>query len=143
MKLGTEDGFHSAIRQFTDETRAQDEPPASKAAERPSSLPGPEPRDQLTRSEERHSLTTLGKVYGVGGSREVTIFDLSEKGCCFRDDANRLALGDHIAVKIGPIGPIQANVRWRKHPHVGVQFVNPLYPSVLDHIRASHDLRRR
>jgi hypothetical protein len=103
----------------------------------------PDPQARKERTNTRHELTILGRVFTSGGSRDVTILDLSEAGCQFRDDAAQLPLGAHLSLKIGPVGPVQATVRWRRDESVGVQFTNPLYPSVLEHIREHFDLRRR
>lgn len=32
-------------------------------------------------------------------------------------------------------------MRWQDQPYAGIKFENPLYPAVLDHIRAHFDLR--
>ncbi|MCV0383708.1 MAG: PilZ domain-containing protein [Erythrobacter sp.] len=97
----------------------------------------------ISRIEERFDLTVIGKVFAVGGSREVTILDLSERGCKFRDATGKLDAEDRVTVKIGPVGPIEAVVRWRQDPMIGIEFCNPLYPSVMEHIRLNHDLRGR
>ena len=54
-----------------------------------------------------------------------------------------LRTDDRLTVKIGPVGPVEATVRWNRSDSVGVQFNSPLYPSVLEHIRNHFDLRRR
>ena len=95
----------------------------------------------MERAEERYSLTVIGKLFAVGGSREITILDLSERGCRFRDATGKLVPDDRVSVKIGPIGPVEAIVRWRSDPLVGIEFASALYPSVMEHIRANHDLR--
>ncbi len=47
-----------------------------------------------------------------------------------------------ITIKIGPVGPVEAHVKWGQGEYVGVEFVTPLYPAVLDHIRAHFDTRK-
>lgn len=91
----------------------------------------------------RHEITIVGRIFTAKGSRDVTVVDLSETGCQFRDLARILEPGGRLTIKLGPIGPIEAAVRWRRSTKVGVQFSTPLYPSVLEHIRAHFDLRRR
>lgn len=93
------------------------------------------------RLSERHEITILGKIYTTGGSWEVTILDLSQQGCRFRNRDGRLVPDAPLTIKLGPIGPIEAVVRWRRTGEVGAEFKVPLYPSVLDHIRRHFDLR--
>jgi len=144
VKLASDVEFASAVSQFNDES-APLETAEPQRAEVHDNEPTPSNAAKIhkERIEERYDLTVLGRVFAVGGSREVTILDLSEKGCRFEDGSWNLALGHHITVKIGSVGPLDATVKWRKNGTVGVQFVTPLYPSILDHVRESFDLRRR
>ena len=102
-----------------------------------------ETRPQIERIEERFELTLEGKIFTVGGSRNVTFFDLSANGCCFRDATNSLKVNSPVSVKLAQLNPIPSMVRWAENGLAGAQFENPLYPSVLDHIRQNFDLRRR
>lgn len=56
-------------------------------------------------------------------------------GCLLRTE-NRLT------IKIGPVGPVEATVRWNRGNRFGIELTNPLYPSVLVHIRDHFDLRK-
>ena len=93
------------------------------------------------RVSPRHEIVIIGRVRMGTGSRDVTIQDLSEHGCRFHDRFSSLQVHAPVTVKIGPVGPIAGHVKWRRGEYVGVEFVNPLYPAVLDHIRAHFDLR--
>ena len=95
------------------------------------------------RIHKRHELTIFGRLYTGKGSRDVTILDLSESGCRFHEPHSQLKENTLVTIKIGPVGPIEASVRWSRGEHVGLQFSNPLYPSVLEHIRDHFDVRRR
>ena len=92
------------------------------------------------RLDERHEITIVARIRTPTGSRDVTIEDLSGKGCKFADRSGYLAVGTPITVKLGPIGPIESLVRWREGKKAGVEFATPLHPSVLDHIRQHFDL---
>ena len=72
-------------------------------------------------------------------AKDVTITDLSIRGCRFYDRFGRLPVGSFLTVKIGPVGPIESYVRWCEDHITGIEFANPLHPSVLDHIRAHID----
>ena len=118
--------------------------PQAPAATVPSTtLPPRLEQERHERSHERHDLTIIGRLYTGQGSRDVTILDLSESGCRFHEPHSRLKEGTPLTIKIGPVGPVEASVRWCRGEHVGLQFSNPLYPSVLEHIRQHFDLRRR
>lgn len=89
------------------------------------------------RREERYSITVMGRYRkGTGVRFDIAIRDLSEYGCQFADLVGRVQVGDEITIRIGQVGPIAAQVKWIERRQVGVQFDQPLYPSVLDHIIA-------
>ncbi len=93
------------------------------------------------RGAERHDISIMGTLRTGTGKREVTIVDLSENGCRILDRIGFLSPDLAVTIKIGPVGPIDATVRWQDRPYAGIRFDNPLYPAVLDHIRAHFDLR--
>lgn len=93
------------------------------------------------RGAERHDISIVGKLRTGSGKRDVTIVDLSERGCRIFDRMGYLEPHLAVTIKIGPVGPIDATVRWHDQPYAGIRFDNPLYPAVLDHIRAHFDLR--
>lgn len=154
VPLGSKPDFAHAVSQFRDTIRAQKsshgDPPNKIGEDEPPQLDnspdGPEAQDvevSNNRLQERHDLTVIGRVFSVGGSREVTILDLSESGCRFHDNSRKLALGHHITVKIGHVGPVEGTVRWRRDDVVGVRFNSPLHPSVLDYVRGNLDVRKK
>jgi hypothetical protein len=154
-KLGAEPEVLAAMNQFLAERKPGAErdsaaasvpppspPPApAPASSRPSLAPA-SPRVRLDRASPRHELTIIGRLYTANGSRDVTVLDLSESGCRFHEPVSQLKENTLLTIKIGPVGPIEASVRWCRGDHVGLQFSNPLYPSVLEHIRQHFDLRR-
>lgn len=94
------------------------------------------------RREKRYDIEIWGKYRrGRGSATLVQIFDLSEFGCQFRGLWGRLEVGAAISLKIGSIGPISAKVVWIEDTRVGIEFVDPLHPSVLVHIRDNMDER--
>lgn len=93
------------------------------------------------RSVQRHDISIVGKLRTGTGKRDVTIVDLSDRGCRIYDRMGHLPHNLSVTIKIGPIGPIDATVRWHDQPYAGLRFDNPLYPAVLDHIRTHFDLR--
>lgn len=93
------------------------------------------------RNAQRHDIAIIGKMRTGTGKRDVTIVDLSERGCRIYDRMGYLTTGKAVTIKVGPVGPIDATIRWQAKGYAGLLFDNPLYPAVLDHIRAHFDLR--
>lgn len=94
------------------------------------------------RDKQRQPLTVIGRVRYGHGARDVTILDLTEDGCRFHDRFGRIPPNTPVTVKIGPVGPIDAVVRWREGEYSGIQFSQPLHPAVFDHIRQHFDMRK-
>ena len=87
------------------------------------------------RRETRHTVTVAGRYRArQGGARDVWIKDISEYGCRFFDKFSVLQTEAGILVKVGNVGLIPADVKWRKGHVVGAEFEQPLHPSVLEHI---------
>ncbi len=90
------------------------------------------------RREQRYSISVPGRYRkGTGVRFNVAIKDLSEYGCQFSDLVGRIDVGDEITIRIGDIGPLEAQVKWVAKREIGVEFDQPLYPSVLEHIIAA------
>lgn len=90
---------------------------------------------QELRREERYVVTVAGRYRPRrGGTRDVWIKDISEYGCRFFDKFSILSTNTAILVKVGHVGPIAADVKWRDGHIVGAEFEQPLHPSVLEHI---------
>ena len=87
------------------------------------------------RREARHVVQVAGRYRSKHGqSRDVWIKDISEYGCRFFDRFSVLEVDSTILVKVGNIGPIPTEVKWREGSTVGGQFEKPLHASVLGHI---------
>ena len=155
VKLGGEAEVLAAMKGFISGSGRGigpgDEPP--RAAQPPPTPPPPPPppvgppppqrqRGENDRLEPRHEISIVGRVGSGSRARDVTVQDLSEGGCRFHDFFGGIAVGTRTTIKLGPIGPIGATVRWCRDEEIGIQFDNPLYPSVLEHIRQHFDLRR-
>ncbi|WP_158610993.1 PilZ domain-containing protein [Aurantiacibacter spongiae] len=93
------------------------------------------------RIERRHDIAIVGRLRTTTGARDVTILDISERGCRIRDRMGRLPENTSVTIKIGPIGPVDSVARWREGELVGLRFDRPLYPAVMEHIRQHFDLR--
>ena len=73
--------------------------------------------------------------YGAGLALPVIVKDLTEFGCQLGVVPRSLGRGDIISLRIGSIGPIEAEVRWvDRSKGAGLEFMNPLHPSVFSHV---------
>jgi hypothetical protein len=151
LKLGDPAQVMEAMSTFIRQARSASpsdaaEPPAQPAPPIPENKPTAEEpartMPEVQRDEQRHEISIIGKLRSGTGSRDVTVLDLSESGCRFYDRFGHIEEGAPVTIKLGPVGPIDAVVRWRRGEYVGLQFRPALYPSVLDHIRQHFDLRR-
>jgi len=145
VNLGSEQNFWVIAEKLFNELHPPEQSPAvvpnetKPAAPASPQSPAPPP-PSIEREEARYDVTLIGRLYGVGGSREVTIFDLSTRGCRVQDYSSARQ-GAHVTVKIGTVGPIAGVIRWRRDDFVGIMFDHPLYPAVLDNIRREQSLR--
>ena len=88
------------------------------------------------RHDERHGLIVNGRYRtGKGMPVDIVLNDLSRSGCQIHDRLGRLEVDQFMTIRIGPIGPIDAHVRWLKGRVAGIQFDPPLNDAVLDHLR--------
>ena len=74
---------------------------------------------------------------GNGRVHDVQVSNLSAAGCRMFQNHSWLDIGDVISLRVENIGPIDAIVRWKDRTEMGVEFLTPLHPSVLEHL-ASH-----
>lgn len=89
-----------------------------------------------SRREERHRVEIQGRYRtGNGMAKDVSVTDLSVHGCRMFDRFCNLDLGKRLTIRIGSIGPIDAEVKWRNSATLGLRFLTPLHPSVLEHMR--------
>lgn len=145
VNLGGEQNFWAAAEKLFNELHPieKSEPKASGEEELPSQEASESPptiEETIQRSEDRHEVTIVGRLYGSDGSREVTILDLSTLGCRVEDHSFAKP-GAMVTIGIGTIGPIPAMIRWRSGKFIGLLFQDPLYPSVLENIRQKLSLR--
>lgn len=150
VNLGNEQSFWAAAEKLMNDLHPIEEeasvpthePAAVAAVEAAPEVEAPEPAAPPTveRSEDRHEVTIVGRLYGSDGSREVTIYDLSTHGCRVEDHSFSRP-GSLVTIKIGSVGPVRAVIRWRRNASIGLKFEDPLYPSVMEHIRRDLSLR--
>lgn len=88
------------------------------------------------RAELRFPVQKQGRYRtGNGIARDVMVTDLSTKGCKLFDKFSSLSAGNYLTIRVGSVGPLEAEVRWVEASTVGIKFRKPLHQSVLDHMR--------
>jgi len=45
-----------------------------------------------------------------------------------------LPIGKRLTIRLDNIGPIEAIVRWHDGTHIGIEFFNPLHPSMMENL---------
>lgn len=87
------------------------------------------------RRDDRHGLIVNGRYRtGRGMAMDIVLHDLSKSGCQIHDRLGRLEVDQFVTIRIGPIGPIDAHVRWLEGRKAGIQFDTPLNDAVLEHV---------
>ena len=82
--------------------------------------------DDNARRDDRFEIAIEGRYRtGTGVPKDVRILDISESGCRFYDRFGRLEPDKEISIRIGPIGPVVATVRWCVNHVVGIEFQRP------------------
>lgn len=69
-------------------------------------------------------------------SHHIVFSAISANGCRLNKVAPHIGVGDVIALNLGPIGPIEATVRWRNADQAGVEFRDALDPAIVDFFAA-------
>ena len=96
------------------------------------------PESRIDRNRRPYMVARMRANAGDGSSIPVNIVAFEAAPCAV---LRSLAEGDAIALRIENIGPIDAIVRWKDRTEMGVEFINALHPSVLDHLAAHFDRR--
>ena len=88
------------------------------------------------RRDERTSVDGRARFRAAGSNPfHAALFRLSANG--FRMFTfSRQAIGKHIWVNLPGLQPVEAVVRRQDGNNYGCEFVNPLHPSVADHLKA-------
>lgn len=89
------------------------------------------------RRESRLFVEVPGSYQEPGGPlREIVFAEISATGCRLNCIAPHVRVGDVIALNLGPIGPLDATVRWRRDDRAGVEFREPLEQAVVAYFAA-------
>lgn len=93
------------------------------------------PPEATRRSDRRGSVTMSGAIrHNVTCRSGVSINDLSARGCRILTDDEGIAVGTSVYVRLDKLAPLRATARWRNGDQVGLEFDQPLYVAVLDHL---------
>lgn len=93
--------------------------------------------EMRTRKVERKPTKIAGQCCtSQGRLSDITVCDLTKGGCRFSDADRGLFTGVPVSIMIAGSGPYRSFVRWREEDDVGVSFVQPLSPEVLEQLLA-------
>lgn len=92
----------------------------------------------MERRRERRLFVEVPGSYEAADAKSCNIVfsAISANGCRLNHIAPHIGIGDVIAVNLGPIGPLQATVRWRHESSAGVQFHETLEAAIVDFFAA-------
>jgi hypothetical protein len=92
----------------------------------------------MERRGDRRLLVEIPGHYQIPGNRSRYIFfsQISAGGCRVTEEESPLEPGQLIALHLGPVGPLEASVRWKRDNMVGVQFSVPLESAIVEFFAA-------
>lgn len=91
--------------------------------------------EELRRREPRGSIAMPGAIrHNVTCRTPVSISDLSARGCRVWTTDDSIGVGSCVFVRLNDLAPLRATARWRRGASVGLEFDQPLYIPVLDHL---------
>lgn len=88
------------------------------------------------RRESRIPVELPGSFRLAGGEHWMFYSQISAHGCRISSFDCQLEAGAVIAVSLGPIGPLDASVRWVKEGLAGVEFHSALEPEIVSYFAA-------
>ena len=77
---------------------------------------------------------------GSGQAHIVRVSNLSRSGCRLHQNYSALNVGKHLTIRLGEIGPIDSVVRWKDGLAIGLEFVTPLHPAMMDHLTRQYGI---
>ncbi|WP_338466143.1 PilZ domain-containing protein [Novosphingobium sp. ZN18A2] len=93
------------------------------------------PRIIKVRDAERRTLTSNADIrHKVGVLSKGVMTDISERGCRLEMPSCGGKAGQVVYVEIDGIEPWPGVIRWIEPDALGVEFVNPLYGPVVEHL---------
>lgn len=88
------------------------------------------------RENARHSIWVPGQLRnGRGKPFPVEVVDLSETGCRINEKSIWFSENARVTISIGSLEFIPATVRWMRNGQMGLEFYQPLYGPVFDHLK--------
>ncbi len=95
------------------------------------------PKDEARRLLRRSALLNATLTGSSIKPHHVTVIDLTGYGCGL-EGALRTHAGECLVLTIEPIGPLAGKVIWWSEGRLGLEFLQPLHPAVIDHIRLTN-----
>lgn len=97
------------------------------------------PKPETARKVERVPVALAARCRTMGGMRdEAYLCDISTHGCRIVTRSLYLSVGMRVTIKPEGMEAIGGVVRWLGQDGAGVEFDNPLYGPVVEHLCALH-----
>jgi bifunctional pyridoxal-dependent enzyme with beta-cystathionase and maltose regulon repressor activities len=91
------------------------------------------------RRDMRKPLVLAAKCRTMSGMRdEAVLSDISASGCCITTRGLLFREGSRVIIKPEGIEAIGGIIRWMAGNRAGVEFDQPLYPPVVEHLTRQH-----
>ncbi len=90
---------------------------------------------EIPRRAERKTVVLSAQCRTPSGLRDkAEISDISTQGCCIRTDSVLLRVGAHVIVRPDGLEALGGTVRWISGDCAGLEFDQPLYGPIIDHL---------
>jgi len=101
--------------------------------------------DQNHRKNERRPTTLPAAFRTAAGMRDEDgiVANLSTEGCCITSHTLQLSVGMRVMIKPQGMEAVSGVVRWIEKSRAGVQFDQPLYTAVAEHLAATNRFKAR
>ena len=98
-------------------------------------------RDVVPRRAHRRSVDLAARCRTQSGLRDKGhITDISSEGCCVITNELFIKRGARVVIRPEGIEGLTGVVRWIEGNRAGVEFDQPLYPAVVDHLVARYSM---
>jgi hypothetical protein len=93
----------------------------------------------IPRRAQRRSLKLAATCRTQSGLRDdALISDISQYGCCLTTRTFIVRIGTRVFIRPNGLEGLSGVIRWINGNHAGVEFDNPLYEPVVEHLSRVH-----
>lgn len=94
---------------------------------------------EIPRRAKRKSVALPAQCRMTSGMRDSgEISDISAQGCCVKTDTLLFRVGSHVIIRPTGMEPLGGTVRWIAGDCAGLEFDQPIYDPIVDHLARVH-----